>query len=76
MSDAPSPAVPDLRIVSTGATEGDVAAVTAVVSGALGELAEELGVDGAAGISAWQRSQRPIRGTIAPGRGSWRNFSG
>jgi len=72
----PGPAVPDLRFISSGANPEDIAAVTAVVRGALDELAAELEIDPGPGQSAWQRSQRPIRVTIAPGKGAWRSFSG
>ncbi|CAN5209564.1 hypothetical protein BH11ACT4_BH11ACT4_01770 [soil metagenome] len=66
--------VPDLRIVSSGATAQDVAAVTAVVRGALAQLSADLDGKTPSGVSAWQRSQRPIRGTITPGAGAWRSF--
>ncbi len=79
MTDAvetPEPAVPDLQIVSEGASTEDAAAVTAVVGAALGELAAELEMHSGPSQSGWQRSQRPIRGTVAPGAGAWRSFSG
>ena len=69
-------AKPDLRIVSSGADPDDVAAVSAVVQAALDELAAGLEVEGGVGQSAWQRSQRGVRGTITPGAGAWRSFSG
>ncbi len=67
---------PDLRIVSAGAQPDEVAAVTAVLRGALDELAAGLEVDGEPTVSAWRRSQRPIRAPITPGRGAWRSFAG
>ena len=67
---------PDLRIISTGADADEVAAVTAVVTEALGELAAGLEVGGAPRVSAWQRSQRGVRGVLVPGAGAWRSFSG
>ncbi|MCU1580480.1 MAG: Acyl-CoA carboxylase epsilon subunit [Rhodoglobus sp.] len=73
MSDTP---VPDLRIVSKGAAADDAAAVTAVLSGALDELASGIELEGGIVISAWQRSQRPIRTTVNRGPGAWRGFSG
>ena len=77
MSDrAPDAPAPDLRIVSTGASTEEVAAVTAVLTAALQELADDLGAAGAPRISAWQHSQRPIRTPITPGPGAWRGFSG
>ncbi|MWJ40476.1 acyl-CoA carboxylase subunit epsilon, partial [Clavibacter michiganensis subsp. michiganensis] len=27
-------------------------------------------------VDAWQRSQRSVRGTLVPGPGRWRGFSG
>jgi len=66
---------PDLRIVSKGATAEEIAAVTAVLQGALDELAAHL--DAAPPVvSAWQRSQRGLRVPLRPGPGAWRGFSG
>jgi hypothetical protein len=73
---APDAPAADLRIVSTGASTEEVAAVTAVLTAALQELADDLGAAGAPRVSAWQRSQRPVRAQITPGPGSWRGFSG
>jgi hypothetical protein len=67
---------PDLRIVSTGATPEDVAAVTAVLTAALDELAEHAKADASARVSAWQRSQRSVRTSRGWGTGAWRNFEG
>lgn len=66
----------DLRIVSKGASPEEIAAVTAVLRGALDELAEELAVESGPRVSAWQRSQRAMRSTLHPGAGAWRSFSG
>jgi hypothetical protein len=65
---------PDLRIVSSGATPEEVAAVTAVLHAALEELAAAHERDGAPVVSAWQRNLRPIRATLVPGPGMWRSF--
>ncbi|MCU1441420.1 MAG: hypothetical protein JWP85_2417 [Rhodoglobus sp.] len=73
MSDAAPGA--DLRIISPGATPEEIAAVTAVLRAALEELAAAHERNGAPVVSAWQRSQRPIRGTVTPGAGAWRSFS-
>ena len=73
-TDSGAPAT--LRIVSPGATEEEVAAVTAVLHGALDELAGGMSVEGEARVSAWQRSQRSVRAPLTPGAGSWRDFSG
>jgi hypothetical protein len=66
----------DLRILSRNVTDADAAAVTAVLRASLAELAADLEQEGAAAPSAWRRSQRSIRGTLTPGRGAWRSFSG
>jgi len=49
--------------------------VTAVLTAALEELADDSARTEASGPSAWQRSQRNVRGTIQPGHGAWRGFS-
>jgi hypothetical protein len=74
-TDADRPAA-DIRIVSTSASAADVAAVTAVLRGALAEHAAGLELAAGDQVSAWARSQRPIRRAIAPGRDAWRGFAG
>ena len=66
---------PDIRIVRGNPTPAEVAAVTAVLSGVLEELADERGRELGTGTSAWQRSQRSLRVPLAPGHGAWRGFS-
>ena len=66
---------PDIRIVRGNPTPAEVAAVTAVLSGVLEELADERGRELGTGTSAWQRSQRALRVPLAPGHGAWRGFS-
>lgn len=66
----------DLRIVSSGATAGDGAAVTAVLHAALDELAAEADATNGPTQSAWQRSQRTLRTPLHAGPGAWRGFSG
>ncbi|MEQ1736786.1 MAG: acyl-CoA carboxylase subunit epsilon [Rhodoglobus sp.] len=66
----------ELRIVSQGITPDEIAAVSAVLAGALEELAAAQSVEDAAPISAWQNNQRPIRRPLSPGPGAWRGFSG
>ena len=66
----------DIRIVSQGATDADVAAVTAVLRGALAEHAAGLELSAGDQVSPWARSQRPIRRPITPGQDAWRGFAG
>jgi hypothetical protein len=61
-------------VLSGNPTPEELAAVTAVIEA----MIEEQGADDARrgrGMSAWQRSQRSIRETLAPGYGAWRSFS-
>ena len=62
---------PDIRILSGNPDAVEVAAVTAVLTAALDELAGEQRRRQAAGPSAWQRSQRTVR-TPLP-LGDWRS---
>jgi hypothetical protein len=63
-------------IVAGDPTPAEVAAVTAVVSAALEEFAEQQERETTVTVSAWQRAQRPIRVPVQRGRGTWRGFSG
>ncbi len=80
MSEEPttSPAIETsaIRIVSHGADATDIAAVTAVLTAALDELAAAQAAEGGVTVSAWQRSQRQLRAPLTPGAGAWRSFSG
>ena len=67
---------PELRIVSRNVTADEVAAVTAVLHGALEELAASEEANAGRRVSAWERSQRAVRGTLSPGAGKWRSFEG
>ena len=67
---------PSIRIVSRGADATDIAAVTAVLTAALDELAAAQAVEGGVRVSAWQRSQQQLRAPLTPGAGAWRSFSG
>ncbi|MCU1550237.1 MAG: hypothetical protein JWR36_797, partial [Glaciihabitans sp.] len=69
-------AVADVVVLSGAPDAADVAAVTAVLSGVLEELAEEQGRRRLAGASAWERSQRSLRAPLVAGPGQWRGFSG
>ncbi|OUE06042.1 hypothetical protein CMMCAS08_04625 [Clavibacter michiganensis subsp. michiganensis] len=53
------------RVLGGSPTEEELAAATAVIA-ALARRAPD----------AWQRSQRSVRGTLVPGPGRWRGFSG
>lgn len=68
-----APASP-FRIIGGRPTPPEIAAVTAVLTGALHELATEHERDSGVRQSAWQRSQRAIRVPLAPGFGAWRSF--
>jgi len=75
LDETPDAAAPDIRIVAGNPSAAEVAAVTAVLSGVLEELADERGRELATGTTAWRRSQRSLRVPLAPGHGAWRGFS-
>ncbi len=66
----------DLSIISGVPTAEELAAVTATISAMVEESAADTALDAGGGMSAWQRSQRSIRGPVVPGRGMWRGFDG
>jgi hypothetical protein len=66
------PAV-DIRVESDGATPAEIAALTAVITGVIAELTAAESIHAFNPPTAWQRNQRPIRSSIAPGPGVWRN---
>ena len=66
----------DITVISGNPDVEELAAVTAVLSEVLEELAVEQGRRELAGPSAWARSQRGIRPPVQPGPGAWRSFSG
>ena len=66
----------DITFVTRGVTADEIAAVTAVLTAALAEQAADHAVSTRRGPSAWQRSQRPLRGPVTPGNGAWRGFTG
>ena len=66
----PTSGSPDIRILGGNANTEEIAAVTAVLSAALDELAGEQRRRQSAGPSAWQRSQRSVRTPLV--RGAWR----
>ncbi len=63
-----------LRIIGGSPTGSEIAAVTAVVTAALAELADQHERNSGVRQSAWQRSQRAIRQPLTPGHGAWRSF--
>jgi hypothetical protein len=67
---------PVLQVLTRGVGPEDLAAVTAVVESAVAEELAELHSDVQIGPSAWERSQRSMRGPVHPGPSAWRGFSG
>ena len=76
MTDSTVSGQADLRIVSSGATPEEVAAVTAVLQAALDQLAAEASAADGPTVSGWQRSQYQLRQPLVPGPGQWRSFAG
>ncbi len=76
------PAVPfeileaSIRVIAGNPDVEELAAVTAVLTAALEELAAESGARAQPGPSAWERSQHTLRAPVHPGYGVWRSFSG
>jgi len=62
----------DIRVIGGDPTPEELAAVTAVVTAALDVIAGERRRQAEASQSAWQRSQRSVRGTLR--RGTWTTF--
>lgn len=69
-----SPEAGAIRVVSRGATDSEIAAVTAVLTATLDELAAARDADGSAGPTSWQRSQRTLRTPLDRGPGAWGRF--
>jgi hypothetical protein len=63
---------PEIRILGGSPSPEDIAAVTAVLTAALDELAGESRRSGDRGPTGWQESQRDIRRPLP--FGSWRDF--
>ena len=68
-------AAPEFSVVAGNPTPAELAAVAAVLGALFEQLADDRAEEAKASPNAWQRSQRPIRGTITPGPGVWRGFS-
>ncbi len=62
----------DIRITGGRPSDEEIAAVTAVLSAALEELASESGRRERTTASAWERSQRGVRTPLTPG--TWKTF--
>jgi hypothetical protein len=62
----------DIRVIGGNPDAEEIAAVTAVLTAALDELAGEQRRAQSHGPTAWQRSQRAVRGTLV--RGAWTTF--
>ena len=73
MTDATDRPATDIRIIAGSPSALELAAVSAVVSAALDEIAGEHRRRGKSGMTAWQRSQRGVRGPLP--RGAWRAFT-
>jgi hypothetical protein len=66
-----------ITVVGGNPTATEVAAVTAVLAATLEELrGREAAAKTGPVVSAWQRTQRPLRGTLVAGAGQWRGFLG
>ena len=65
----------DIRIVAGSPTAEEIAAITAVLHATLDELAANEATRAESTATAWQRDQRGLRSTLAPGDGAWRSFS-
>jgi hypothetical protein len=66
----------ELVFVTTGVSDTEVSAVSAVIRGLLREESDERRAAPEHHQSAWQRNQRSIREPVHPGSGRWRGFSG
>jgi len=75
VSDAAVPAALDIRILAGNPDAEEVAALTAVVSAVLEELAENNERSAARHPDAWFRSQRALRSAVHAAPGAWRGFS-
>jgi hypothetical protein len=64
-----------IRVVGTRLSASELAAVTAVLEAAVEEEFEELHSAVTTAPSAWERSQRQLRGELRPAAGAWRSFS-
>jgi hypothetical protein len=78
MTDTENPAdfdPADLTFVTTGVTDQEAAAVTAVLRALLREESDSLRAAPTLTRSAWLDSQRAIRPVLARGDARWRSFT-
>lgn len=66
----------EIVVVAGSPSDAEIAATTAVVSGAIEELVAADEPEPFVHRSAWQLSQRGLRSQITPGPGRWRGFAG
>ncbi|HEV7957468.1 MAG: hypothetical protein JWL94_1995 [Microbacteriaceae bacterium] len=72
----PDAAATEIRVLSGDPSSAELAAVTAVIAGMAEEQSDAAGEAPPRGLSAWQRSQAPIRGPLTRGMNTWRGFAG
>lgn len=65
----------DLTFVTTGVTDREAAAVTAVLRAVLRAESDSLRAAPNGSRNAWQASQRAVRTPVDRGDGRWRSFS-
>jgi hypothetical protein len=62
----------DIRVIGGSPSDEEIAAVTAVLSATLEELANDHGRRQRLTPTAWERSQRSVRTPLVPG--AWKTF--
>ena len=68
-----TPVAPEIRIVGGSPDDSEVAAITAVLSAALDELARAHRLRDASSIDGWERGRRSMREPLVKGSwGSWK----
>jgi hypothetical protein len=63
----------DLVVLTTNVTPEEVAAVTAVINGAIAEELDRNDDEDGDGETQWMKTRRPLRATPDPGPGAWRH---
>jgi hypothetical protein len=72
MDDTPTPATASVRVLSSGATPEEVAAVAVVVGAQLEEESARSTADDGPVRNPWAVTQRNLRAPLRPGPGAWR----